>query len=147
MDGGRGDSWKCDGDTCLISRPKSHENVWSALKSVVKPKKKDDLVKGIHAFCKTLTAEKCAKYIDHVHRVIPHVILNYGGPTQFWWISLDEEPWLCIWPIYLTWVTLCQNQTWLCVLTCQTKPTIFVFLFMKYVTRMTVSLMTFAINT
>lgn len=59
------------------------ENVWSALKSVVKPKKKDDLVKGIHAFCKTLTAEKCAKYIDHVHRVIPHVILNYGGPTQF----------------------------------------------------------------
>lgn len=51
------------------------ENVWSAMKTylrgVVKPKKKDDLVKGIHAFWRTLTAEKCAKYIDHVHRVIP----------------------------------------------------------------------------
>lgn len=63
------------------------ENVWSAMKtylrSVVKPKKKNDLVKGVYAFWKTLTTEKCAKYIDHVHRVIPHVILNCGGPTQF----------------------------------------------------------------
>lgn len=92
------------------------ENIWSAMKtylrSVVKPKKKDELVKGIHAFWKTLTAEKCAKYIDHVHRLIPDVILNYGGPTQFWKTGLDEEPWLCKWSIPLTRLTLCQNQIW-----------------------------------
>ena len=58
------------------------ENVWSAMKtylrSVVKPKKKDELVQGIQTFWETLTAEKCGKFIDHVH-----VILNAGGPTQF----------------------------------------------------------------
>ena len=63
------------------------ENVWSAMKtylrSVVKPKKKDELVQGIQTFWETLTAEKCGKFIDHVHRVLPHVILNAGGPTQF----------------------------------------------------------------
>lgn len=31
----------------------------------------------------SLTAEKSRRYIDHVHRVIPHVVLNAGGPTQF----------------------------------------------------------------
>lgn len=55
---------------------------------------------------------KCAKYIDHVHRVIPDVILNYGGPTQFWKTGLDEEPRLCKWSIPLTRLTLCQNQIW-----------------------------------
>lgn len=63
------------------------ENVWSAMKTylrtVVKPKKKDELVNGIKDFWETLTAEKCGKYIDHIHRVIPHVILSSGGPTQF----------------------------------------------------------------
>lgn len=63
------------------------ENVWSAMKtylrSVVKPKKKEELVQGIVSFWNTLSAEKCGHYIDHVHRVIPHVVLNAGGPTQF----------------------------------------------------------------
>lgn len=63
------------------------ENVWSALKGnlrcVVKPKTKDQLVDGIVNFWESLTAEQCGKYIDHVHRVIPHVILNRGGPTNF----------------------------------------------------------------
>lgn len=63
------------------------ENVWSALKGnlrcVVKPKTKDQLFDGIVNFWESLKAEQCGKYIDHVHRVIPHVILNRGGPTNF----------------------------------------------------------------
>ena len=59
------------------------ENVWSArktyLRSAVKPKKKDELVQGIQTFWETLTAEKCVKFIDHVHRVLPHVILRNGN--------------------------------------------------------------------
>ena len=65
----------------------SSPDVWSAMKtylpSVVKPKKKDELVQGIQTFWETLTAEKCGKFINHVHRVLPHMILNPGGPTQF----------------------------------------------------------------
>lgn len=47
------------------------ENVWSAMKtylrSVVKPKKKEELVQGIVSFWNTLSAEKCGHYIYHVH--------------------------------------------------------------------------------
>lgn len=71
------------------------ENIWSAMKtylrSVVKPKKKDDLVKGIHAFWKTLTAETCAKYIDHVHRVIPDVILIMVDQHSFERLALRKN--------------------------------------------------------
>lgn len=63
------------------------ENVWSAMKTylrcTVKPNKKEELVLGIKDFWESLSAEKCGKYIDHVHRVIPHVILNAERPTQF----------------------------------------------------------------
>lgn len=45
--------------------------------------KEEELVQGIVSFWNTLSAEKCGHYIDHVHRVIPHVVLNAGGPTQF----------------------------------------------------------------
>lgn len=63
------------------------ENVWAALKDhlqrVVKPKRKEELIQGIVHWWESLTPEKCGRYIDHVHRVIPHVILNNGGPTVF----------------------------------------------------------------
>lgn len=63
------------------------ENVWSALKYylevTVKPTTKDELVAGIVIFWKTLTAEQCAKYIDHIHKVLPVVVLNDGGPSGF----------------------------------------------------------------
>lgn len=63
------------------------ENVWSAMKtylrSVVKPKKKEEPVQAIVSFWNILSAEKYGRYIDHVYRVIPHVGLNAGGPTQF----------------------------------------------------------------
>lgn len=63
------------------------ENVWSSLKqylqNVAKPRKRDELVNGIVDFWEGLSAIQCGRYIDHIHRVIPHVILNEGGPTMF----------------------------------------------------------------
>lgn len=63
------------------------ENVWSSLKqylqNVAKPRKRDELVNGIVDFWEGLSANQCGRYIDHIHRVIPHVILNEGGPTMF----------------------------------------------------------------
>ena len=63
------------------------ENVWATLKDhlkrKVKPRTKDALVKGIKDFWEALTSEQCGRYIDHIHRVIPQVVLNKGGPTVF----------------------------------------------------------------
>lgn len=64
------------------------ENVWAGMKtflqSTAKPKTKEELVSGIRSFWRTLTARQCARYIDHVHRVIPQVIMNNGEATNFW---------------------------------------------------------------
>ena len=63
------------------------ENVWSTMKQylekTVKPRKKEELVNGIVDFWKSLTAEQCARYIDHVHRVLPVIVLNDGAPSGF----------------------------------------------------------------
>ena len=63
------------------------ENVWATLKDYlkrqVKPRTKAQLVDGTTEFWTNLTAEDCAKYIDHIHRVLPHVVLNDGGPSGF----------------------------------------------------------------
>ncbi|KAH3815277.1 hypothetical protein DPMN_143799 [Dreissena polymorpha] len=63
------------------------ENVWATLKDYlkrqVKPRTKAQLVHGITEFWNNLTAEDCAKYIDHIHRVLPHVVLNESGPSGF----------------------------------------------------------------
>lgn len=63
------------------------ENVWAGIKtfqqSTAKPKTKEELVSGIRSFWRTLTARQCARYIDHVHRVIPQVIMNNGEATNF----------------------------------------------------------------
>ena len=38
---------------------------------------------GIKEFWKTLTPEKCTRYINHLHRVIPVVIEKQGNPSGF----------------------------------------------------------------
>lgn len=78
---------------CVMPSPASSpdinpiENVWSALKDYlqrkVKPRKKDELVAGIKMFWHSLDVQQCGRYIDHIHRVIPQVVLNGGGPTNF----------------------------------------------------------------
>ncbi|CAC5385444.1 unnamed protein product [Mytilus coruscus] len=63
------------------------ENVWASMKyyleSTVKQKLKEELVNGIKQFWENLSAEQCARYIDHIHRVLPVVVLNDGGPSGF----------------------------------------------------------------
>ena len=63
------------------------ENLWHELKEYirreVKPHNKDALVSGILAFWRTVTKEKCLKYIGHLQKVIPHVIELEGQATGY----------------------------------------------------------------
>ena len=63
------------------------ENVWGSMKEFLrkeyKPKGLEDLKKGIREFWKTLTPSVCTRYINHLHRVIPKVIEENGGPSGF----------------------------------------------------------------
>ena len=58
------------------------ENVWGSMKDFlqtkIKPKTKEELVSGIKVFWEELSDSQCAKYIDHIHKAIPRVILNNG---------------------------------------------------------------------
>lgn len=44
---------------------------------------KDKRVGGIKAFWASLTAAQCGRYIDHIHRVIPYIVLNKGDASGF----------------------------------------------------------------
>ena len=63
------------------------ELVWHELKVKVaesKPQSKIDFIKKIGKFWQeTLTIEKCNQYINHLSKVLPHVVLNEGRATQF----------------------------------------------------------------
>ena len=63
------------------------ENFWHELKynlrSRVKPRKKDELIKGIQDFWLTVTPEKCRKYIGHIQRVLPVVVERGGKASGF----------------------------------------------------------------
>lgn len=63
------------------------ENVWGAMKDYLrnkeKPRSKEALVEGIRNFWKTLTPERCGNYIDHIHKVLPIVVLNEGGASGY----------------------------------------------------------------
>ena len=45
---------------------------------VVKPANKEELVHGIKQFWDGVTPAKCAKYINHLQKVIPAVISREG---------------------------------------------------------------------
>ena len=48
----------------------SHE-LKEYMRREVKPKNKEELIRGIKAFWKTVTPSVCAKYIGHFKKVIP----------------------------------------------------------------------------
>ena len=54
------------------------ENLWHELKEFIrreiKPKSKNELVEGIEKFWKTVTVNKCIKYIRHLRKVVPRII-------------------------------------------------------------------------
>lgn len=63
------------------------ENVWHELKTFVrenKPINKIDFIKKIGKFWfNVLTPEKCRRYIEHLPKVLPHVIIQNGFATPF----------------------------------------------------------------
>lgn len=63
------------------------ENVWASMKyylqTVAKPRTKDQLTQGIKAFWETLSTPQCIRYIDHIHKVIPNVVLNRGEASGY----------------------------------------------------------------
>ena len=63
------------------------ENLWHELKEYirreVKPRSKEELIRGIKAFWTTVTVAKCRKYIGHLKKVIPEVIKCDGAATGY----------------------------------------------------------------
>ena len=63
------------------------ENLWHELKEYVrrevKPKTKDELIRGIEEFWGTVDQAKCLKYIGHLRKVIPKVIEVQGAATGY----------------------------------------------------------------
>ena len=63
------------------------ENLWHEMKEFirreVKPTTKQELMDGIVRFWKTVTVEKCNKYINHLNKVIPRVIELEGAATGY----------------------------------------------------------------
>ena len=65
----------------------SIENLWYQLKEFirceVKPTTKAELVKGIKQFWDTVDVPNCNKYINHLQKVVPKVILLEGAATGY----------------------------------------------------------------
>lgn len=63
------------------------ENVWNEMKhdnrTRVRPRTKDEFEKGLHEFWETVTPEKCERYINHIHKVIPAIIAKNGDVSGF----------------------------------------------------------------
>lgn len=63
------------------------ENLWHELKEFirreVKPTSKRQLIHGIETFWDTVTKEKCCRYINHIHKVIPKVVEVSGSATGY----------------------------------------------------------------
>jgi hypothetical protein len=47
------------------------------------PANKAQLITALIAFWDTLDTEKCNRYIDHLYRVLPSVVMRLGGPSGF----------------------------------------------------------------
>ena len=63
------------------------ENVWASLKYYLrnqyKPTNLETLEQGIKKFWKLMTPEHCAKYISHLNKVMPVVVLKQGDASGF----------------------------------------------------------------
>ena len=64
------------------------KNLWHELKEYiqheVKPRSKEELIRGIKAFWATVTVAKCRKYIGHLKKVIPEVIKCDGAAAGYY---------------------------------------------------------------
>ena len=49
----------------------------------MKPQSKGQLIDGIASFWRSVTVEKCRKYIPHLQKVIPRMVEVQGEATGF----------------------------------------------------------------
>ena len=63
------------------------ELVWGSMKTYlrdcVKPCNQEELIQGIKDYWKTLTPECCCRYINHLQRVMPAVVIAEGKASGF----------------------------------------------------------------
>ena len=63
------------------------QNLWHELKnhlrSIVTPKIREELVKGIENFWVELTAEKRVRYIKHLKEVVPATVDRHGKACRY----------------------------------------------------------------
>lgn len=62
------------------------ENLWNEMKvfcTKQRPKNKADLENALHAFWATLDVDKCRRYINHIHKVMPVVVEKNGDVSGF----------------------------------------------------------------
>ena len=61
------------------------EKVWGSMKTYLrdkyKPRNLPQLKEGIKTYWSKLTPEQCAKYIDHLQKVMPIVVQEEGRPS------------------------------------------------------------------
>ncbi len=71
----------------IIPRPQSIENVWHELKEFlrarVKPRNLAELKAGIKLFRNSVSPANCAKYINHLQKVIPRIFELKGDATGY----------------------------------------------------------------
>ena len=64
------------------------ENLWHTLKwflrKFVKSKTKEELIQGIKAFWSTVTSEMCTRYIGHIDKAVPVVIVREGAAGGYY---------------------------------------------------------------
>lgn len=63
------------------------ENVWHELKyhirKFVKPSNQEELIAGVSDFWDKLTPERCCRYINHIHKVLPVVVTKWGNASGY----------------------------------------------------------------
>ena len=88
----------------------SRLNLWHELKNVlrtvVNPKNKEELVSGIQTFWDTVTAEKCSRYIGHLQKVIPGLLLSNAKAERLIWHETPLTKQIIIMTLVLVYVIL-----------------------------------------
>ena len=70
-----------------VARPESHrERTYgmNSSKREIKPTTEQERIHGIGRFWKTVSVEKCNKYINHLKKVVPRVIELEGAATGYY---------------------------------------------------------------
>lgn len=53
------------------------------LKANIKPKNQRQLIFGIKRYWRSVTVDKCDRYINHLYKVIPKIVEVKGAPTGY----------------------------------------------------------------